>query len=130
MNPKFILVIANSLITTEMTISCELLSVKYLIFRSNTHYFTLAPFPAPNNTKLKDIHQEIESTWRNIANFLSGSAILVSLMSKLRIQQTWFSTSSLEPVVSMFLQKCFIPEIFAFNFPVARYKEFFFFHKM
>lgn len=33
---------------------------------------------APNNTKLKDIHQEIESTWKNIANFLSGSTLSVS----------------------------------------------------
>lgn len=31
---------------------------------------------APNNTKLRDIHQEIESTWKNIANFLSGSTLL------------------------------------------------------
>lgn len=115
MNPKFILVIANSLITTEMTISCELLSVKYLIFCSNTHYFTLAPFLAPNNTKLKDIHQEIESTWRNIANFLSGSAILVSLMSKLRIQQTWFSTTSLEPVFKYVFAEMFYTRDFCFQ---------------
>jgi len=36
---------------------------------------------APNNTKLRDIHQEIESTWKNIANFLSGSTILPSQTS-------------------------------------------------
>ena len=75
-----------------MVVSCELSSFKYLTFCSNAHYFTFAPFPAPNNTKLKDIQQEIESTWKNIANFLSGSTILVSLMSKLRKQQTLFLT--------------------------------------
>ena len=63
-----------------MDMSCELLSFKYVTFCSNTHYFTFAPFPAPNNTKLKNIQQEIESTWKNIANFLSGSTILVSLI--------------------------------------------------
>lgn len=36
---------------------------------------------APNNTKLKDIYQEIERTWKDISNFLSGSDILPSRSS-------------------------------------------------
>ena len=53
------------------------MSCIHILLKHAIIYFTLASFPAPNNTKLKNIHQEIESTWKNIANFLSGSAILV-----------------------------------------------------